>query len=53
MVMRVLMLGGAPIKLGQAHVAMGGERTHAQFLGQGEGLPLVANRDVELGRRDD
>src|SRR5215475_5294066 len=46
MVTRLLTLCGAPIELGKANVAVGGERTHAQFLGQGEGLPLVAYRDV-------
>src|SRR5262245_54065866 len=51
MVMRLLTLCGAPIELGKANVAVGGERTHAQFLGQGEGLPLVAYRDVEMGHR--
>src|SRR5215831_13402949 len=51
MVMRLLTLRAAPIELGKADVAVGGERTHAQVLSEGKGFPLVANRDVEMRYR--
>src|SRR5215470_13437004 len=51
MVMCLLALCGAPIEIGKADVAVGGERPHAQILREGEGLLLVANRDVEVGYR--
>src|SRR5215813_8614657 len=51
MLMRLLTLCSAQIELGKADVAVGGERTHARILGEGEGVPLMANRDVEMGYR--
>src|SRR5499433_1623584 len=51
MLMRLLTLCSAQIELGKADVAVGGERTHARILSEGKGVPLVANRDVEMGYR--
>src|SRR5262249_35126924 len=49
MLMRLLTLCCSQIELGKADVAVGGEGTHARILGEGKGIPLVANRDVEMG----
>src|SRR5215470_15629703 len=51
MLMRLLTLCRAQIQLGKADVTVGGERTHARILSEGKGVPLVANRDVEMGYR--
>src|SRR5215470_17665353 len=51
MLLRLLTLCAVPIELGQTDVAVGGEGTHAQILSEGEGVPLVANRDIQMGCR--
>src|SRR5262245_62811868 len=51
MVLCLLTQCGAPIEIAKADVAVGGERPHPQILREGEGLLLVANRDVKGGYR--
>ena len=44
----LLPLAGLGIQRAQAEVAVGQERAHAEFLGQGEGLPVVMCGRLDL-----
>src|SRR5262245_8412986 len=51
MLLRLLVLVGAPVESGQAEVAVGDERAHAELIGQIESFAIQALRLVEIGRR--
>ena len=44
----LLVLAGAPIEPAKAEVAVGDERAHAQFVGQGQGRAIVRRRRIDL-----